>query len=229
MTEHETSDIRETVLKVLSEEKPRTVKQLVQKTIDLTGKEQPEIYEVIQGLEKEKTIKLGSPRIDRIPPKSLTSFFFKLHYFSIEFWTILFLTIIFFLSVPLIQENSPFSFVRIIVGGIFGFFIPGWVIVNLVFPKIYEKIDQLERVLIAIGVSIGISIFTGLILNDVWIINSLSFVIALGSLTILILALSTLLRILIVLSVIGRILEFFKKLFYEIRQFINRLLKKKGS
>jgi hypothetical protein len=229
MTKHETSDIRKTIMKVLSEEKPRTVKQLVQKISNLTGKEQFEIYNIIQQLEKERIIKLGSSRFERIPPKSLTDFFFKSHYFSIEFWTILLLTIIFFLSVLLIQENSPFSFVRIIFGSIFGFFIPGWVIVNLFFPRIYEKIDQLERVLIAMGVSIGISIFTGLILNDIWIINSLSFVITLGSLTIVILALSTLLRILIVLGVIGSILEFFEKLLEKIKQSINRLLKKKGS
>ena len=111
----------------------------------------------------------------------------------------------------------------------FGFFISGWVIVNLVFPKLYERIDQLERVLIALGVSIGISIFTGLILNDVWIINSLSFVIVLGSLTIILLALSTLLRILIVLGVMENIYEFFKQILSRIRQFIYRILKKKGS
>jgi uncharacterized membrane protein len=185
------------IQKILTDEKPKTVRELVKKTVDLTGKSKEEIYGLIQELEKVKVIQLGSPNIERNLPETLSGFLFKVHYFSIEFWLIGFLTLIFFPIILLISPNSPLLFMRVIVGLLFGIFIPGWVITNILFPKIYEKIDQTERVLISIGINIGISIFTGLILNSVWIIDSMSYVIVVGCLTIVCLLISAVIRILI--------------------------------
>ncbi|NPD87949.1 MAG: DUF1616 domain-containing protein [Asgard group archaeon] len=197
MNKQETNGLKKIIQKTLADEKPKTVRELVKKTIDLTGKSKEEIYSLIQELEKTKTIRLGSPKIKRILPETLYSFVFKLHYFSIEFWLIGFLILIFFPIIIFIPPDSPILFLRVIMGILFGIFIPGWVITNILFPRIYEKIDQTERVLISIGINIGISIFTGLILNTVWIIDSIPFVIVIGCLTIVALLISTAIRILL--------------------------------
>ena len=197
MTSTITPDIRKIIQKILVEEKPKTVRQLVQKTVDATGKEEDEIYQIIKTLEKEKVIRLGPEKIERGLPSSVYDYFFKIHYYSIEFWSIFILTSIFFPIVIFIEQDSPALFLRVIFGVIFGVFIPGWVITNLMFPRISETIDQFERVLLAIGINIGISIFAGLLLNRVWIIDSMPFTVTIGALTFVVLILSVIIRILI--------------------------------
>lgn len=205
--------LKKIIQKILSEEKPKTIRELVKKTIDSTGKSKEEIYGLIQDLEKENIIRLGSPRIERILPDTIISYLFKLHYFSIEFWIIVLFTSIFFPIILLIPPDSPMLFLRVIMGTLFGILIPGWVITNIFFPKIYETIDQTERVLISMGINIGISIFTGLVLNTVWIIDSLSFVVVIGSLTIVSLLVSTAVRILIGSNRIKSLTYWIKSLF----------------
>jgi len=213
MNNQETNGLKKIIQKILTEEKPSTVRELVKRTIDLTGKDKEEIYALIQELERVKIIKLGAPKIERSLPESFSSYLFKIHYFSIEFWLIGFLTIIFFPIILLIPSNSPFLFLRVIIGFLFGIFIPGWVISNVFFPRIYETINQIERVLISIGVNVGISIFTGLILNNVWIINSIPFVVVIGCLTIVGLLVSTSIRVLLGSNRIKGIIYYFKSIF----------------
>ncbi|MBY8999973.1 MAG: DUF1616 domain-containing protein [Candidatus Heimdallarchaeota archaeon] len=190
-------EIKKIIQKIVNEEKPKTVKQLINKTAIITGNDEQEIYFAIQELEKNKIIRLGSPTLLRELPTTVNEYLFRNRYFSIEFWIIIFLICAFFPVGMLIPADSSFQFLRVIIGVLFGLFIPGWTITNLVFPKLYEKIDQLERVLIAVGMNIGIIIFSGLILNEIWLIDSVPFVIIIGSFTFLMHLLSVTVRILI--------------------------------
>jgi hypothetical protein len=171
------SETKKVIQKIMNEDKPKTVKQLMTETIAVTGKKEREIYLAIQELEKTNVIKLGSPKITRELPKSVHEYLFGNKYFVIEFWTLLILISIFVPVGLFIPVDSFFSFLRIIFGIIFGLFIPGWTITNLIFPKLYENIDQLERVILAVGMNIGIIIFSGLILDTIWFIDNVPFVI----------------------------------------------------
>ncbi|MHA1201195.1 MAG: DUF1616 domain-containing protein [Candidatus Heimdallarchaeaceae archaeon] len=191
------SEIKKVIQNIMNEDKPKTVKQLVTRTITVTGKEEREIYLAIQELEKTNIIKLGSPNITRELPKSVHEYLFKNKYFVVEFWTLLVLIGIFVPVGLFIPADSFFSFLRIIFGVLFGLFIPGWIITNLIFPRLYENIDQLERILLAVGLNIGIIIFSGLILNAIWLIDSAPFVIIIGSFSLFIHLLSVGVRILL--------------------------------
>jgi hypothetical protein len=191
------SEIKKVIQKIMNEDKPKTVKQLVTKTLTVTGKEEREIYLAVQELEKTNIIKLGSPKITRELPKSVHEYLFRNRYFVVEFWTLLVFISIFFPVGLFIPADSFFSFLRIIFGVLFGLFIPGWIITNLIFPRLYENIDQLERVLLAVGMNIGIIIFSGLILNAIWLIDSAPFVIIIGSFSLFIHLLSVVVRILL--------------------------------
>lgn len=193
----ENSQLRNIIQKVLNEEKPKTVKKLIERTVELSNADKSSIYSIIQELEKNKTIQLGSPKINRELPSTVFSYLFERNYYSLEFWLILCLTIIFFITTLVIQEGSSFLFLRVTMGIIFGVFIPGWLVVNLIFPKPYEIIDQIERLLFSLGINIGIMIFAGLILNQVWAISSLPFLIIIGSFSVFMLILSTGIRLLI--------------------------------
>ncbi len=191
------SEIKKAIQKIMNEDKPKTVRQLMTRTITVTGKEESEIYLAIQELEKANIIKLGSPKITRELPKSVHEYLFRNKYFVVEFWTLLILISMFVPIGLFIPADSFFSFLRIIFGVLFGLFIPGWTITNLIFPRLYENIDQLERVLIAVGMNIGIIIFSGLILNAIWLIDSVPFVIIIGSFSLFIHLLSVIFRILL--------------------------------
>ncbi len=191
------SEIKKVIQKIMNEDKPKTVKQLMTITMTVTGKEEREIYLAIQELEKANIIKLGSPKITRELPKSVYEYLFRNKYFVVEFWTLLILISMFVPIGLLIPADSFFSFLRIIFGVLFGLFIPGWTITNLIFPRLYENIDQLERVLLAVGMNIGIIIFSGLILNAIWLIDSVPFVIIIGSFSLFIHLSSVIVRILL--------------------------------
>jgi len=197
MTRTITPDVSKIIQKILTEEKPKTVRELVQKTVETTGKEEEEVYEIIKILEENRVIRLGHAKIERTLPPSVYSYLFKIHYYSLEFWSIFILTCAFFPIIIFIRQDSPVLFLRVIFGVLFGIFIPGWAITNLIFPRIFETIDQFERVLLAIGINIGISIFAGLLLNQVWIIDSMPFTVTIGAITFVVLILSITFRILI--------------------------------
>ncbi|MCE7741641.1 MAG: DUF1616 domain-containing protein [Candidatus Heimdallarchaeota archaeon] len=181
----------------MTEEKPKTVRKLSERAVELSKKDKNLIYNSIREMEQEGEIRLGSEKIERKLPKTISQYFLQIHYYSIEFWTLIVLTTIFFLTVLLIPQGSPFYFLRVIMGVTYGFVIPGWAISSIIFPKLYETIDQIERTLLAIGINVGTMIFGGLILDQIWAIDNLPFVIVLGSLTIVSAIGSGIIRILI--------------------------------
>lgn len=219
------SEIKKVIQKIMNEDKPKTVKQLMTKTIAVTGKEEREIYSAIQELEKTNIIKLGSPKITRDLPKSVHEYLFRNKYFVVEFWTLLILIGIFVPVGLFIPVDSFFSFLRIIFGVLFGLFIPGWTISNLIFPRLYENIDQLERVLLAVGMNIGIIIFSGLILNAIWLIDSAPFVIILGSFSLFIHLSSVIYRILLGSKIIKVKSKMFRAKLSEISIFKKKVRK----
>jgi len=192
-----TAKTKQLIQDTLRDERPNTVRRLVHLVQKKTDLEKTEIYDAIQQMEKEKKIHLGATRIERNLPSTLRNFFLRFHYYSVEFWIILSFTLIFFPLVLLIQKDSPVIFLRTIIGLLFCLFIPGWTFANLLFPKLYETIDQFERMLLALGVNIGIVIFTGISLDMYWVIDDYSFVVSIGVVTIVLLFISSTLRILI--------------------------------
>ena len=197
MCANESSKVKQIIQKILTEEKPKTVRKLSERVIELSKKDKLFVYNIIREMENKGEIHLGSAKIERKLPKTIKQYFLEVHYYSLEFWILFGLSIIFFLVVLLISTDSPLYFLRVIMGIIYGIVIPGWAISNVIFPKLYETIDQIERTLLAIGINIGAMIFGGLILDKIWAIENLAFVITLGSLTIIALILSALVRIII--------------------------------
>lgn len=184
MNANEGSELKKLVKKILSEEKPKSVRKLSERVAELSKKERKHIYNIIREMEFEGEIKLGSPRVERKLPTTVFQYILESHYYSLEFWGLIIMTVFFALTVLLIPIGSSFQFVRIIMGIIYGLFIPGWAITNCFFPILYETIDQVERILLAIGTNIAIMIFGGLVLDQVWAINNPPFVIMLSSITV---------------------------------------------
>lgn len=195
---NDTINPEETIQKIMKEQSPRNIKRLAVLAEAKLNLSKAEIYTLIGKMEKASKIHFSS--FDRTLPKKTTQFFVKKNYYSVEFWIIIFLSILLVLSVIFIPPSSSFVFVRVILGMFFCFFLLGWTFTNSIFPRLYVRIDQFERLLIAFGFSILYTIICALFVNAIWKINALSIAISICSLTLFFHMISTGLRILIILK-----------------------------
>lgn len=135
-------------------DKRYTVKDIIDyvKVADLSIAKD-EIKNAIKELEKEGKIELYEPKFEG-------SFFQYL--FSINtlftFWLTVIVTGITLLSIYLLS----IPIIRIVIGGMFVLFIPGYALINLLFPKMR---DVIETIALSIGLSLAIVPLIGLILN----------------------------------------------------------------
>ncbi|MEM3003129.1 MAG: DUF1616 domain-containing protein [Candidatus Nitrosocaldaceae archaeon] len=114
-----------------------------------------EIVDAIKELEKDKKIELLEPYF----VGNFTSYLKSVN--AIGLWFVLAVTGITIASIYAIPSIEQFSLVRIIIGGIFVLFVPGYALISMLF----SKHDTVERIALSIGVSLAIVPLIGLILN----------------------------------------------------------------
>ncbi len=95
------------------------------------------------------------------PSSSLASYLFNLE--NMWFWgtTIL---VAFTMLVVFTVDSTVLLYVRYVLGGIFILFLPGFMLVSVLYPR-GREIDELERVALSIGLSLAIVPLVGLVLN----------------------------------------------------------------
>ncbi|MHA1686605.1 MAG: DUF1616 domain-containing protein [Candidatus Heimdallarchaeaceae archaeon] len=191
------------MLEIINKEKPRTVKQLIRLTAEKTGLSREEIFPIVRQLETKGTLKLKS--INKIPPlpDSLKKYLFENNFYAIEFWGIITISIV-FMAVTQIDHTSNFFFLRVVLGFAYTLFVPGWVLTNIFFPRLYETIDLFERILLAVGLSLGINLLLGLILNVMFEINAFLLAVSTFAISLLLLIFSVIIRLFIARNVIGK-------------------------
>ncbi|MEM4237679.1 MAG: ribosome recycling factor, partial [Candidatus Nitrosocaldaceae archaeon] len=111
--------------------------------------------EELRKLEKDKKIELLEPYF----VGNFTSYLKSVN--AIGLWFVLAVTGITIASIYAIPSIEQFSLVRIIIGGIFVLFVPGYALISMLF----SKHDTVERIALSIGVSLAIVPLIGLILN----------------------------------------------------------------
>jgi hypothetical protein len=84
-------------------------------------------------------------------------------YLGMTLWLVAMSTAATLLSIYILPESMPWSIVRIIAGGVFVLFVPGYALVQLLFPK--KEMDLIERVAFSIGLSLAVVPLVGFLLN----------------------------------------------------------------
>ena len=84
-------------------------------------------------------------------------------YLGMTLWLVAMSTAATLLSIYILPESIPWSIVRIISGGVFVLFVPGYALVQLLFPK--KEMDLIERVAFSIGLSLAVVPLVGFLLN----------------------------------------------------------------
>jgi len=166
----------------VEEKKPTSVRQLVNltKSETILVPEQKIIQHILQ-LQSQGKLKLKEPLIET-PPRLST--YLKTTE-ATWYWITIILATTTALTVFTIQENSyPLIYIRNILGAIFVLFLPGYSLIKLLFPK--KEIDNIERTVLSIGMSLALVPITGLILNYTpWGIKTTPITLSLLTLTIL--------------------------------------------
>jgi uncharacterized membrane protein len=112
---------------------------------------------------------------------------------TLWYWGVIILSTATAVSIFTIPENDyPIAYVRIGMGIIFLLFLPGYSFIKALFPmdnsvKIgFEKVDNLDRIVLSIGTSIVLVPLVGLVLNySPWGIRLTSITVSLLALTVI--------------------------------------------
>jgi len=160
---HGTSDLDQSIIKILSDERPKTVKQLIKLVQLKNDLPEQEIMERILLLQDKRKIVLR----DQLP----NSFTLKNYLLSIHaYWYIIIVALAATTSTIILAnlENAPiigniFVYARYLLGSIFVLFLPGYSFIKALFPV--KEIDNVERAALSIGMSLAIVAINALILN----------------------------------------------------------------
>lgn len=175
--------IREAIVKASNMDPRPSIEEVVIQVSNLTGAKPHHVARMIHILSSEGKLKLQNPN----QPRNLQGYF-RSHY-SLWFWAVVTIVVLTLTSVYALPETPPFIYIRYVVGTIFALYLPGYTLLEALFP-VRGDIDALERLAFSIGLSLVLIPLVGLALNYTpWGIRLTSM---LTSLTILSIGLSIL-------------------------------------
>ncbi len=156
------------IIKIIKEEKPRSIKELMALIKENLPVPEEEILNVILKLQDQGKIKLNNPPLPH-SPKLLT--FTKTGRAAWFLATILIaaLTVVTVFTVS--EEIYPWAYFRNALGIIFVLFLPGYTCIKALFPNAVpiktssENLDSIERIALSLGMSLALTPIVGLILN----------------------------------------------------------------
>jgi hypothetical protein len=151
--------LAQTIIRLIKQEKPHTVQQLVQLVKAETSRPEEEIVEHIRRLQDQGSVVLEETR--EPTPQTLSSYLRKPG--AYWYWTTLALVMATALCVLTIAEDAyPLAYIRYILGLIFILFLPGYGLAKALFPKhtpfktSSRGLDSAVRIALSIGLSLAI-------------------------------------------------------------------------
>lgn len=178
-------ELKGIILSVLREERPSSVKELVNIVLvrPETHLTTPEVVRLVQELREEGKIRLSES------PRTFTTFAAYLidRNMSASFWLTLVAVLFTWLSIYAIPSEFPWVIPRWVLGALFVIFLPGYAFVEALFVNTRsgkKELDQIERFALSMGMSLALVPLVGLLLNYTpWGIRLEPIVISLSMLT----------------------------------------------
>ena len=159
---------KESILNMIKKQKPETTLELIKLVQKKTALPKEEIANLLIKLENENT--LCFTKKETLLPTTLNAYAFSKQ--AAWYWTTIILAaatavIVFTIA----QDAYPIVYMRSLLGTLFILFLPGFAFIKALFPsKLHietgsEKLDNIERLVLSIGMSLALVPITGLILN----------------------------------------------------------------
>jgi uncharacterized membrane protein len=184
-TEEKTKNI---ILEEVAKEKPENTEKL-KKIMSQKYNVNPLLTTLLL-TELEKEDKLHFKKFETTILTSAKGYFFSQK--IVWYWRIIILLIVTVISVFIIPDGAyPITYIRIILGGILLFFLPGYAAIKALFPTAVhfktdaQNLDTIERIALSLGLNLAIVPILGLILNYTpWGIRLTPLILGLLALTI---------------------------------------------
>jgi hypothetical protein len=162
------ADYIQAIIKIIEEEKPKTVRE----TLNLTSKtlkiSEHEAMELVLKLQNERKIRLEREIVPA--PKKLTGYLRTED--ALWYWVVIILalgTAVVTFTIP--EDLYPWAFARYITGTIFILWLPGYTVMKALYPRQVpvklstENLDTIERIALSLGLSLAVVPIVGLLLN----------------------------------------------------------------
>lgn len=165
------------VVRRISAEGEATVGEVVKRASSELGLPAHEIAKALFKLRELEVLAI----LDPSPPRSFARYVLSSR--SAWFWAVTLTVLVTDLLVLLSPATVPAKYARYVLGSVFVLYLPGAVLIELLYPK-HEDLSQLERLALSIGLSLALVPLVGLVLNYTpWGIRLAPVVIALTALT----------------------------------------------
>jgi len=151
------ADLGKAVLETAKTLSQPTVGELVDALVKQKGIKEKEATRAVYVEYKKGNLNLS----DSHPPSNLVSYFFNLE--NSWFWGITALVAVTVLVVFTVNA-SALLYVRYVLGGVFVLFIPGFLLISVLYAR-SDEMDTLVRVALSIGLSLAVVPLIGLVLN----------------------------------------------------------------
>jgi hypothetical protein len=179
--------LHQAIIKIIKEDKPETVEQLISLAEKSVQIPKQEILESILKMQSDGEISFGKPQ----KPVTNLAAYLKTEQ-TLWYWATLATTITTAIATFTIPENYyPLVYIRYVLGTIFVLWLPGYSFIKALFPlkssaKSSEKsLDAIERIALGLGMSLALVPIVGLLLNYTpWGIRLTPIVLSLSGLTI---------------------------------------------
>lgn len=160
---------------------PGTVAQLAQLLIAENAFDEVEFVETVKDLARDGSLVLQEPSYE---VDTVLDYLFTLT-LSGWFWSTLGVTALALFSVTLIPDLFPLNTFRWVLGSLFVLYLPGYTLLQFLFPK-HSELDTLERFALSVGVSLAVVPLIGLVLNYTpWGIRLAPITASLGAFTVI--------------------------------------------
>jgi uncharacterized membrane protein len=167
---------------VLTSKHPSTVGQLAQQ-VTAQNVDEAELVETLKAMVRDKEIVVEPPSYEL---ESVLDYLFTIT-LSGWLWAALAVTALSLVIIAVTPDAFPANVPRWILGSIFVLYLPGYSLMQLLFPKGTE-VDSLERFALSIGLSLAVVPLIGLVLNFTpWGIRLTPIVASLSAFTIIVL------------------------------------------
>jgi hypothetical protein len=165
---HDADELKQFIIKICSERKPQSLRQLAAMVKEIRGTSEGEVFEAAMDLENQGKIELSDKQTIAAPNLG----FYVKSANAAWFWVTVAVAAFTVITVFVIPVDAyPFSILRNVFGIVFVLWLPGFTFIKALFPSQLpfqtssESLDLIERVALSIGLSLALTPMVGLVLN----------------------------------------------------------------
>ena len=150
--------IEDTILTTTNTKEEHSLKELTNRVAHATQTPRYQVARSLYRLRAEGKLQLH----DSNPPQRINEYLQSSH--ALWFWATIGALAATAIAVYALPQDAPFIYLRYILGSVFVLFLPGYMLIEALYPK-PRDLEALERLALSIGLSLALVPLTGLLLN----------------------------------------------------------------